>query len=67
LSVAAACVTIVAVFLLRAPELKNVHPQPVRTEVVDVEQAERTLEDMDMLRQFNFANPRAEATGSESL
>jgi anti-sigma factor RsiW len=67
LSVAAACVTLVAVFLLRAPDMPGVRPQPAKVETVDVEQAERTLEDMEMLRQFSLGTPGAEVKSAETL
>jgi anti-sigma factor RsiW len=67
LSIAAACVTLVAVFLFRAPDRPAGYPPAVRTEMVDVEQAERTAEDLDMLQQFNVTLTQAEPKRAESL
>lgn len=61
LSLAAACLTVVAVFLLQAPGAPEVRNRG-RMETVDVEQVERVLEDMDMLRQLTLTSyPEAEA------
>ena len=50
--VAAACVTLVAVFLLRPPGFEEPRPAPPRIEMVEVEQVERALDDMEMLRRL---------------
>ena len=67
LSIAAAGVAMLAVFLLRAPNVPGTYSQPNKVEFVDVEQAESTLEDMDMLQQFNFGATKSEANGTEAL
>jgi anti-sigma factor RsiW len=67
LSIAAACVTVLAVFLFRAPGRTTGYPPAVRIEMVDVEQAERTAEDLDMLQQFNVTLTKAEPKRAESL
>ena len=51
LSVAAACLTVVAVFLMNSPSAPEIRNR-TRVELADIEQAERVLEDMDMLRQL---------------
>ncbi len=68
LSLATIGITLLAVFMLRAPRLHDSQAYAPRTEMVDVEQVELTLEDMEMLRQLNsvvVANPETE--GSNSL
>jgi hypothetical protein len=68
--VAAACLTLVAVFVLNVPGDKPAREGFVdnaRVEVVDVEQVERTLEDIEMLKQLNLpATPRQTAPASDS-
>jgi anti-sigma factor RsiW len=49
LPLAAACVLVVAGLLFRAPEGPDLNPHR-SPETVDIEQVERTLEDMEMLR-----------------
>jgi anti-sigma factor RsiW len=51
LSLAAACLTVVAVFLIQSPGTPVGGSRP-KVELVEVEQAERVLEDLDMLRQL---------------
>jgi anti-sigma factor RsiW len=61
LSLVAACLTIVAGLLLQPPSVPEVRNRG-RMETVDVEQVERVLEDMDMLRQLTLTSyPEAEA------
>jgi hypothetical protein len=64
LPVAAACVTILAVFLVRGPVAGP--PVPARTETVDIEQVERTLDDINMLRELGVVEHAAPA-GSHHL
>jgi hypothetical protein len=63
LPLAAACVGVIAVFLMRGPEAAPVAVQPARAEAVDIEQVERTLEDLEML-QVLTVNPQGEASSS---
>jgi anti-sigma factor RsiW len=67
LSMAAACITVFAVFLFRSPDASNVPAQGSRPETVDVEQVERTLEDMEMLRQFSLAPASLETREAKPL
>ena len=53
--IAAACVMLVATALFRTPGVDPLLPQ--RTEVLDIEQVERTLEDIEMLRELGLAAP----------
>lgn len=51
--VAAACMALVAVVLLRTPALPDLdHKAKAEPAAVDVEQVDRALDDMDMLRQL---------------
>ena len=53
--VAAACATVALAILIDIPGASRVTPptEPqARTEHVDIEQVERTLDDLNMLRQF---------------
>jgi hypothetical protein len=54
---AAACLLLVAGVLFRTP---NVPAPAPRTETVDIEQVERTLDDMEMLRQLQLSTPQKE-------
>lgn len=53
-TLAAACATVVFALVLRGPMMPVTDPSDVsvRIEVVELEQAERALEDMDMLRKL---------------
>ncbi|MCX6621385.1 MAG: hypothetical protein NTY38_09945 [Acidobacteria bacterium] len=51
-SLATACMVLVAVLLFNSPVAPPARPQP-KTESVDIEQVERSLEDMEMLQQLN--------------
>jgi len=64
LPVAAACVTILAVFLVRGPS--GGPAVPARTETVDIEQVERTLDDINLLRELGVIE-HAAAEGSRHL
>lgn len=60
---AAACVTVLAVFLVQSPVPVETESQPLRAEVVDFEQVERTLEDIEMLKVLNPIPTAKEAAG----
>jgi anti-sigma factor RsiW len=66
LPVAAVAIVIVAVFLMRAPNGANTPVAGKNVEVVDVDQVEKTLDDLDMLKQL-YAAPQAEAAGAKQL
>ncbi len=66
LPVAAAAMVVVAVLLLRAPNGTNTPVEGKNVDVVDVDQVERTLDDLDMLKQL-YAVPQAEAAGAKQL
>ncbi len=67
LSVATACVTILAVVLIRTPQAaeQNVHSH--RVETIDAEQVDRALEDMEMLRQFQSVASKGETESSKAI
>jgi anti-sigma factor RsiW len=67
LSLATVCITLLAVFMLRAPRLYDSQAHAPRTEMVDVEQVELTLEDMEMLRQLNVVVANSETEESKPL
>jgi len=52
---AAVCVALIAAFLLRSPSEPPAAPQ---TSQPQIEQVERALEDMDMLKQMGVASPQ---------
>ncbi len=65
-SLSTACLVIIAVLLINAPTAPPVRSAP-KAESVDIEQVERTLDDMEMLQQLNpVAKAEKPATG-ESL
>lgn len=66
LPVAAVAIVIVAVFLMRAPNGTNTPVEGKNVEVVDVDQVEKALDDLDMLKQL-YAAPQAEAAGAKQL
>jgi anti-sigma factor RsiW len=66
LPVAAVAIVIVAVFLMRVPNGANTPVAGKNVDVVDVDQVEKTLDDLDMLRQL-YAAPQAEAVGTKQL
>jgi anti-sigma-K factor RskA len=66
LPVAAAAIVVVAVLLMRAPNGTNTPVVGKNVEVVDVEQVEKALDDIDMLKQL-YAAPQAEAAGAKQL
>jgi hypothetical protein len=66
LPVAAVAIVVVAVLLLRVPNGTNTPVEGKNVDVVDVEQVERTLDDLDMLKQL-YAAPPAEAAGAKQL
>jgi anti-sigma factor RsiW len=63
---ATACLLLVAGFIIDTP---GRGPAPVveGQQVREVEQVERTLDDMEMLRQFNLAAPAAESEESRTM
>ncbi len=63
---AAAAVVIAAVLLLRVPEGKNPAVVVRKADTVDIDQVEKTLDDIDMLKQLYLAPPEA-AAGAEQL
>ncbi len=65
LPLAAASVLFAAVLLLESPEAVENHG-PAQVEAVDVERVERTLEDLEMLRQLNLM-ARAEPASSRPM
>jgi hypothetical protein len=64
---AAACLVLVAGFIIDSPG-RVAAPVAENPQVREVEQVERTLEDMEMLRQFNLVSPvTEEGDGSRSM
>jgi hypothetical protein len=63
---ATACLLLVAGFIIDTPDRA---PAPVAEspQVREVEQMERTLDDLEMLRQFNLAAPAAEEDSSRPM
>jgi hypothetical protein len=63
---ATACLLLVAGFIIDTPVTR---PAPVSEapQVREVEQVERTLDDMEMLRQFNLVAPALEGDASRSM
>ena len=49
---AAACAMVFVAFLVRGPEYHDDNSSPASVEVQDIEQAERALEDLEMLKQL---------------
>lgn len=66
LPVAAVAILAVAVLLMRTPNGANTPVAGQSVDVVDVDQVERTLDDLDMLKQL-YASPQAEAAGTKQL
>jgi anti-sigma factor RsiW len=65
LPLAAACLVLVAVALFDTPSPPPAAPgSPVRVEMVQVDQMERALEDLEMLRQFDLTAASASNSGS---
>lgn len=64
LPLAAVFVLVMAGVLVRAPEQLEVEPQ-ARMELVEIEQVERALEDLDMLKQLSA--PRTQQAPPETL
>jgi len=65
LPLAVACLTLVAALIIRTPNVVE-PPAQSKMEKVDIEQVERTLDDLDMLTQFSPV-PAAEAPASNSM
>jgi len=64
---AAACLLIVVGVVLHAPQAKRTAaPSQAAVEEIEAEQVERTLDDMQMLRELEMA-PKQEGTTSKSL
>jgi anti-sigma factor RsiW len=61
---ATACLLVIASFLVQQPD--KLAPSYPRGEVVRADQVERTLDDLELLRQFGTAN-QAEASHSETM
>lgn len=66
LPVAAACAVLMAVFLFQAPSEQQLQKQ-MTVESFDVEQVEKTLDDMEMLRQMGGLLQREEPSGRRAL
>lgn len=60
--VAAACVALIAAFLLKSPVLRT-EPQPK----LQIEQVEHALDDMDMLKQLGVESPADKAHPTEKI
>ena len=65
LPLAAACLTLAAALVMRTPGVIE-SPVQSKMEKVDIEQVERTLDDLDMLTQFS-PPPAASAPASNSM
>jgi len=63
---ATACLVLVAGFIIDNPA-RIVAPGAESPQVREVEQVERTLEDLEMLRQFNLVSPVTEGEASRSM
>lgn len=63
---AAIAIVVVAVLLWRAPSGTNMPVAVKKADVIDVEQVEKTLDDIDMLKQL-YAAPQTEAAGAGQL
>ena len=60
----AACLVLIAALMIRTPAVIDTPPQ-TRGDKVDIEQVERTLDDLDMLTQFSaVVLPKTSSTGS---
>ncbi len=65
--VAAACTAVIAAFLIRGPLLDQKAGPVVQPANVDIEQVERALDDMDMLKQLGVVpTPAPSGTRSDS-
>jgi anti-sigma factor RsiW len=65
LPLAAACLALMAMALFDTPPTVPAQPgSSVRVEMVQMDQVERALEDLEMLRQFDFTAANASASGS---
>jgi hypothetical protein len=67
--VAAAFMTLVAVIMLQSPAVRqdSVDESKVRVEKVDIHQVERTLEDLDMLKQLNPVSSSTDSGSSRPM
>jgi anti-sigma-K factor RskA len=66
LPLAAAAIVIVAVLLMRTPSGTNTPVAVKNADVVDVDQVEKALDDIDMLKQL-YAAPPTETAGAKQL
>ena len=64
---ATACLLLVAGFIIDTPGVRNPAPIAETPQVREAEQVERTLDDMEMLRQFNLAAPVPEGEESRRM
>ena len=65
--VAAACTAVIAAFLMRGPILERQSAPTVQHGKVDIEQVERALDDIDMLKQLGVgATPASASSGAGS-
>jgi anti-sigma factor RsiW len=64
--VAAACAALIAVFLIQTPGDRPLQPAPevARVEKIDVEQVERALDDLDMLKKLGAVSSSTDKTPS---
>ncbi len=65
--VAAACMTLLAIFLIRAPDQTNSMPAARTETALDAEQVERSLEDLEMLRVLTRPAQKTELPGSQIM
>lgn len=63
---AAVAIVVVAVLLLRAPGGTNAPTGAKKADVIDVDQVEKSLDDLDMLKQLYLAPP-PESSGAKQL
>ena len=65
--VAAACMTLLAIFLLRAPDPTNCTPAGRTEAALDAEQVERSLEDLEMLQVLTKPAQQKQIAGSQLM
>ena len=65
-SLAAACVTVIAVILVQEPSAIDTPPQ-ARADTAEIEQVERTLEDIDMIQQLDSLGVTVKEAAPRSL
>ena len=64
--VAAACAALIAVFLLKGPAAEQ-QPSPQSSQRPQIEQVERALDDMEMLKQLSVTSAAEPASSSEKI